>query len=253
MKSDNFNRFKIDPEITTHIKEYINILIKQIKKSKNLNYVILNLDGDYVNDLTRSLLDETNIFYIVKLLSKKRWIDDRLDIEDEDRTNHRWSLCITGFKYGAKKDSPRHLGLFAYKIGNLKTTDSDIKKSTMKKKFKAIFFYDSYINEISNVKIIIESYSNLLVKDMNAYINDYKKYSIKYNYIKSKKKSSDIKKKSSDIKKKSSDPKKKSSKPEKSKSIENPKTLILSNIEIKSPKKSQGKKPKMKKLQVEKP
>lgn len=218
MKSANFNRFNIDPEKITDIKEYINILIKQIKKSTNLNYVILNLDGDYVNDLTRSLLDESNIFYLIRTYLKNRWIDDKLDIDDEDRTNHHWSLCITGFKHGAKKDSPRQLGLFAYKIGNLITNDrflySDIKDSTGKKKFKAIFFYDSYRHKISNDKIIMKKYPSIVIEGMNEYINNYEKYPIEINYIKPKMKSLDSKKKS--------------------KSIKNPKTLS---------KKSQVKKP----------
>jgi septum formation inhibitor MinC len=133
----------------TTIKSYIDELKNQInikKKNARHNYVFLNLDKtnnknvsekqDILNDL---LQQKNSLDYIIRNYNQEKSITDN----KEDK----WSLCISGYKHGATKDSPRKLGLFAYSEGY------------KKKKFKTKIIYDSGSDEYENYlrREIIES------------------------------------------------------------------------------------------------
>ena len=83
-----------------------------------------------------------------------------------------WSLCITGFKHGAKKDSPRKLGLFAYRSGypiNFKTMvfyNSD--------------FYNKYDYNEDGKKGVIK----YIKASIDIYLKNTTNYNINVNYIK---------------------------------------------------------------------
>jgi hypothetical protein len=113
------NKKQNQPTIRTYLSELKN----QINENPNLKYVLLRLDNSDVDELNDLLQNKSVINYIFMNYHQENSITD----DNKDK----WSLCITGFKHGAKKDSPRKLGLLAYRSGytiNFKTRvfyDSD--------------------------------------------------------------------------------------------------------------------------------
>jgi len=160
----------------TIIITYLELLRKQINEDPSLKYVLLRLnkpgDVDELNDL---LQQPNTINYIfMNYHQEKSMTDDNKD---------KWSLCITGFKYGRQKDSPRKLGLLAYKSEYLIN-------------FKTMVFYDS--NNINKYDYTADG-KKAVIQYIKASIDNYLRNSTNYNstvnYIKPEVKSKKVKSK----------------------------------------------------------
>lgn len=157
---------KINP---TSIRNYISTLKDEINNNLNLKYVLLRLDNSNVNKLDKLLQDKSVINYIFNNYHQES------PIVDEEGNN--WSLVITGFKHGAKKNSPRKLGLIAYRSG-------------YPINFKTMVFYDSdtinkYDYSAEGKKGVIQ----FIESSINKYLENTNNYNSNVNYIKPDRKS----------------------------------------------------------------
>lgn len=175
IKSERISVNKVKGKIM--IYNFINGLFNQINKDSDLNYVLLNLDNTNADILNYLLQDEAIIKYILKTYHK-----DTLFV---DNNNNSWSLCITGFKHGAKKNSPRKLGLLAYNLNPI-----------IKSKFKTKIIYNSFeynkYGYITNAKSYHNEKLKKVIDDINKYLNENSEPNV--NYIKSEKKVKPVKK-----------------------------------------------------------
>ena len=129
------------------INKYIKKLRKQIENSKKIYFVFLDLkDINEIGNLTNLLQDEKQLIYFFKNINHKNPIKLR---------GINWGVWVTGFKYGATKDSDRKLGLVAYNIK---------KRGNFKKKFTTVMFFDS---ENFNEETISEK-----IGEMEEYLED---------------------------------------------------------------------------------
>ena len=151
---------------------FLNELESQIKTRgiKEQNYVLLKLDEDYGNILNDYLQNRKIISYILMSYNAFKtpfYIDDNKD---------EWFICITGYLAGAKKNSPKKIGLFAYKkVGNgyghglIKTkkffcqTDIGISSNPFNKSIREEII-DGVINNINEYLGNIEPNENNYVK-----------------------------------------------------------------------------------------
>jgi len=127
---------------------------------------------DELNDL---LQQKNTINYIFRNYHQEKSMTD--DYEN------KWSLCITGFKSGGQKNSPRKLGLLAYKPEYLIN-------------FKTMVFYDSNNNSKYDYtdegkKAII----NYIKNSIDNYLRNSTNYNSNVNYIRPEVKSKKVKSK----------------------------------------------------------
>ena len=139
------------------IKTYLDELEAQINENPNLTYVLLRLD-DYNVDQLNNLLQEKS--RINSILIRHHYEKPIIDYNGD-----KWSLCITGFKHGAKKNSPRKIGLLAYRSGYLID-------------FKTRVFYDS--DTINMFEYTTEEKKGV-VQFIKSSIDNYLKQSTNYN------------------------------------------------------------------------
>ena len=146
------------------IGTYLDKLKEQINENPNLKYVLLRLDDSNVDKLSNLLKNENTypIEFILKNYNIEKYI--------KDSNGDKWVLCITGFKHGAKKDSPRKIGLLAYRYGSLIN-------------FKTMVFYDSSTYDFYNRKEDRMKDVNYIKSIINTYINT-NEYGPNVNYIK---------------------------------------------------------------------
>lgn len=140
---NNINKFN-------HFEE---MLTQQIEKFANSSYVILKLHNKKEVEELSELLQKKNIIkHIIKNFNRNFTI--------EDSKGNSWYLCISGFKYGAKKDSPRKLGLIAIKLNY--DLDVFLKKFKTRLLYTSILFpkpNDNNLNYISkHIKYAIDLY-----------------------------------------------------------------------------------------------
>jgi hypothetical protein len=158
------------------IRDYINKLKNQINNS-NLQYVILNLDNpEEVTELTDILLSKTAMQYIIKNYSSRKNIIDN--------NGEEWALCISGFKYGARKESKREIGLLAYRIGLILAGKNGL-YTTDKKLFRTHFFHDSNLIDVETMEFK-KDYHEIVLNYMKTYC-DHKDVHEDLNYIKEEK------------------------------------------------------------------
>jgi hypothetical protein len=150
------------------IKTYLDELKKQINKNSDLTYVILNLEDSNVDELSNLLTKEQTIKYIMKFVNYEEPM--------MDKNGNKWALMISGFKHGAKKNSPRKIGLVAYKQG--------YKFYFKSKPFYHSSIYSKYQSTKENKERIVV-YILLLIKD---YLKNSTNYNESTNYIKPEKK-----------------------------------------------------------------
>ena len=150
------------------IKTYLDELKKQINENSDLTYVILNLEDSNVDELSNLLTKKATINYIMKLVNYEEPMIDK--------NGDKWGLMISGFKHGAKKNSPRKIGLVAYKQG-----PKFIFKS---KPFYYSSFYSKYQSTRENKERIVVSILLLI----NDYLKNSTNYNESTNYIKHEKK-----------------------------------------------------------------
>ena len=155
------------------IVNFINKLKKQINENNNKTYVILTLTKDSdVNDLSDLLQKEFALKLILEQFNRNKAF--------KDKEGNYWSLCITGFKYGAAKNSTRKIGLLAYKYGQTFN-------------FKSAIFYDSEnFSKYYTMNNVTYPYNNKhtenyilnIIELMNYYLETPEKYEPNTNYIK---------------------------------------------------------------------
>lgn len=149
---------------TPLIKTYLDELKDQINENPNLTYVLLRLD-DYNVDILNNLLQEKSR---IKSILMRHHFEKPITDSNEDE----WSLCITGFKHGAKKNSPRKIGLLAYRSGY--PID-----------FKTRVFYDSdTINILDYTKEGKEGVVQFIKSSIDNYLKASTNYNSNVNYIK---------------------------------------------------------------------
>jgi hypothetical protein len=149
---------------TPLIKTYLDELKNQIDENSNLTYVLLRLDDSNVDILNNLLQEKSRINYIFN--------NYHFDKPITDYKGNEWSLCITGFKHGAKKNSPRKIGLLAYRSGY--PID-----------FKTRVFYDSdTINKYAYSKEEKEGVVQFITSSINKYLENTTNYNSNVNYIK---------------------------------------------------------------------
>ena len=149
---------------TPLIKTYLDELKNQIDENSNLTYVLLRLDDSNVDILNNLLQEKSRINYIFNNYHLEKPIID----SDGDY----WSLCITGFKHGAKKNSPRKIGLLAYRSGY--PID-----------FKTRVFYNSdTINKYAYSKEKKEGVVQFILSSIENYLENTTNYNSNVNYIK---------------------------------------------------------------------
>lgn len=149
----------------TTIKTYINELEKQINEKKNTaynNYVFLNLDKTYNKNITEK---QDSLNDLLKKDGPLNFIISNRKIIDSNKDT--WWLCISGYKHGAREESIKKLGLFAYREGY------------KNKNFKTKIIYDSGSNEFNGylrkeiidiIKAKIEIFFNTNLNVGNIYI-----------------------------------------------------------------------------------
>lgn len=165
------NQVKEVEEIKVFIKKLQN-QIKKKKKNIKYNYVVLNLEKN-VNKLTKLLENEDVIKYIINNFNYYKPIfKDTEDTEDTEGNN--WYLIISGFKYGATKNSPRELGLIAHK--KIFDIDNFIIKFKTKLLYSSILFPETSNKESINIVKHIEF-------GIKLYLEDKFKYNEETNYI----------------------------------------------------------------------
>ena len=149
------------------IIKYLELLEDQINKDTSLKYVLLRLSKENPNEVDElnDLLQQKNtINYIFRNYHQEK------SIIDDDK--NKWSLCITGFKSGGQKNSPRKLGLLAYKPEYLIN-------------FKTMVFYDS--NSINKYDYTADGKKGVIqyIKaSIDNYLRNTTNYNSNVNYIK---------------------------------------------------------------------
>ena len=156
------------------IANFINKLKTQIRNNTDKEYVLLNLDKENdVNELSRLLKEKESLKYIINMFNQNNYYHHK-------KSDTFWSLRITGFKYGAAKNSDRKIGLIACKYG----------KSF---NFKTAIFYNSehyslyYTINNTSYKYdddSINDYINNIIILMDSYLEIPDKYESDINYIK---------------------------------------------------------------------
>jgi len=113
---------------------------------KNRTYILLTLnEASDVNNLSNLLQKKFALKYILDMFNKDKAYKDKKD--------NYWSLCITGFKYGAEKNSPRKIGLLAYKYGQTFN-------------FKSAIFYNSEtFSKYYTMNNVTYSYNDIRIGD----------------------------------------------------------------------------------------
>jgi hypothetical protein len=149
------------------IRTYLSALESQINEDPSLKYVLLRLSKENPNEVDElnDLLQQKNtINYIFMNYHQEKSMTD----DNEDK----WSLCITGFKSGAKKDSPRKLGLLAYRSGYIIN-------------FKTRVFYDSdTINKYDYTADGKKGVIQYIKASVDNYLENTTNYNSNVNYIK---------------------------------------------------------------------
>lgn len=158
------------------IVNFVNKLKKQINEINENNdktYVILTLikESD-VNDLSDLLQKKVALEYILDKFNK--------DKAYEDKQRNYWSLCITGFKYGAAKNSTRKIGLLAYKYGQTFNFKSAIFYNS--ENFSKYYTINNATYPYNNKHT--ENYILNIIELMNYYLETPEKYEPNTNYIK---------------------------------------------------------------------
>jgi hypothetical protein len=163
------NNINITNEKIVKINYYLKLLKKQIKEipKKYLWRVLEINDENKVEELSTLLSSPRLLKYIIFIMNTKKGIFMKKD-------GVEWYLRISGYKYGAKENSPRKLGLLAY--------------TKSAKNFKSYYFYDSRLEE-KLIKKIPTEYSKMnrskyIVNDQIKYIKN-NSYEQNKNYIKS--------------------------------------------------------------------
>jgi len=157
----------MEPDIETYFKELRDQIDGRVDNTDT--YVILRLnDYNNVNNLTNILSSEKNLKYILKKLNTSSFYDEPVQINNIYTKIVNWNLLITGFKYGAKKNSSRQLGLLAYNTKNPPSSN----------KFKTKIFYDSGIKYSGHVNKMIQK----IIKEMMNYLNN-NNYNVSSNYL----------------------------------------------------------------------
>ena len=112
-----------NPFNTSLIDSYLLDFQEQILNTTKDYYVIYKLDNpNNVNELSKLLENPYIVNYIINITYQQPfYIDINKESNPYTRENglfivpkKTWFLMITGFKYGARKNSPRRLGLVAY-------------------------------------------------------------------------------------------------------------------------------------------
>ncbi len=136
------------------------ILIEQIEKYINSNYVILKLENKKEVEELSELLQKKNIIkYIIKTFNRDSMI--------QDSKGNFWYLSISGFKYGAKKDSPRKLGLIAIKLNY--DLDIFLKKFKTRLLYTSILFPKPSSNNLNYISKHIEYAIDLYLENEHNY------------------------------------------------------------------------------------
>jgi hypothetical protein len=142
------------------------ILRNQIEKYTNSSYVILKLhEKKEVEELSELLQKKNIIKYIIEKFNRNSII--------KDSKRNMWYLCISGFKYGAKKDSPRKLGLIAIKL--------NYHIDNFLKKFKTRLLYTSILFDKPGDNI--DYISKHIKHAIESYLKSETKYNEETNYI----------------------------------------------------------------------
>lgn len=178
------------------IDSYLQDFQGQIFNTKKDYYVIYHLDNDYdVNGLSELLENPYIVNYIINITYQQPFYTD-INIKNNSYINQtgtvvypskEWYLMITGFKYGARKNSQRKLGLVAYDPYHQNPPN-----------FISYIFYDSF--SFNNIMYYnLGFHINNIVMNENYYLQNYHdNVYVPYNYIKEtapKKKKSPSKKK----------------------------------------------------------
>lgn len=151
----------------TKINYYLTKLKNQINENTDLVYVLLRLDMSEANELNDILQHKSVINYILmNIHQEKSIIDEHGDM---------WRLCISGFKYGAKKNSPRKIGLIAYRDGYLEWFNNNF--------LSAIFYNSESYNKYNYSKEGKEGVIEYITSDIKKYLENNTKYN-SLNYIK---------------------------------------------------------------------
>ena len=151
---------------------YLSLFENQIEYTEKDSYVILNLEKKDVDRLSDILYNPYYINDIINMTYKNPFYIDQ-SRRNEDGYPKNWWLMITGFKHGARKNSPRKLGLVAYDPNYL-TRDYIITN----------VFYDSYVYSLDPNKYIDLNYDiNFIRQNEFYYLSNYPEYN-ELNYIK---------------------------------------------------------------------
>ena len=184
--SNKVEEVKEVEEIKVFIKKLQNQIKNNIKKNIKYNYVVLNLQKN-VNKLTELLENNDVIKYIINNFNYYNPI-----FKDKDNEKNTWYLIISGFKYGAKKNSPRELGLIAHKkIFNI---DNFIIKFKTKLLYSSILFPKPSNEESINIVKHIQFGINLYLENKIKYNEETNYIKEETNYIKKKSKKTKLKK-----------------------------------------------------------
>ena len=175
------------------IDSYLHDFQGQIAKTNKDYYIIYELSNrDNVNELSELLENPYIVNYIINI-SYQQPFYRRQDTPYINETgllivpDKTWYLMITGFKYGARKNSPRKLGLVVYDPFHQNPPN-----------FISNIFYDSFSFN-SMMYANLGFHINNIVMNENYYLQNYNdNVYVPYNYIKEivpmKKKSSSKKK-----------------------------------------------------------
>ena len=177
------------------IDSYLLDFQKQISVTNKDYYVIYQLDNDNnVNELSELLENPYIVNYIInRTYEQPFYINTNKQGNPYTRENglfvvpdKTWWLMITGFKYGAKKNSPRKLGLVAYDPYYQNPPN-----------FITNIFYDSFIFNSMMYHNLGFNINNIVMIENYYLQNNHNDY-VPFNYIKEivpKKKKSPSKKK----------------------------------------------------------
>jgi len=80
------------------------------RQSQETKYVLLKLDETLSTYLSDYLQDKNNILRIIS-----RYFYGKSPFYEDKDNGEKWFLCITGYLYGAKSNSPKKIGILAYR------------------------------------------------------------------------------------------------------------------------------------------
>jgi hypothetical protein len=161
------------------IEQLMNLIILEVRSKysdEKINWVVLDLSETDVNLLSNELQDTKNIINIISEWFKRNWLTLTQNTTD-------WSLQITGFKYGRKKNSPRKIGLTAIR-GNAsfkspvfyndkkinKKINEELKKRMNEENYLFGNFYNNKKNKI--LETIIAEEAERIHDDIQRYLNE---------------------------------------------------------------------------------